>query len=192
MDRYLAWADAPQTIEGIGSWTTGAVTLTGVGDATRVAVANVSPSLLPLLRAQPLRGRLFNAEEGHDNKWRIAILSQGFWEQRFGAREDIVGQTIVLEGGPATVVGILPRSFRFPSGETQMWLPMSVATVDAPGGVKRGQILRRARAPETRCERAAGLSGSDDASDRGSGCGPDGDVAVRREGADPNHARRCE
>jgi putative ABC transport system permease protein len=138
---FLAWADAPQTIEGIGSWTTGAVTMTGEGDAIRVAVANVSPSLLPLLRAQPLRGRLFNAGEGRDNNWRIAILSQGFWEQRFGAREDIVGRTIVLEGGPATVVGIMPRTFRFPTGETQMWLPMSVAEVDGPNGVKRGQIF---------------------------------------------------
>ena len=138
---FLAWADAPQTIEGIGSWTTGATTLTGVGEATRVTVANVSPSLLHVLDAQPLRGRLFTPEEGRDSKWRIAILSQGFWEQRFGAREDIVGQTIVLEGGPATVIGIMPRSFRFPTGETQMWLPMSVATVDAPNGGKRGQIF---------------------------------------------------
>jgi putative ABC transport system permease protein len=138
---FLAWADAPQTIEDIGAWTTGAVTLTGAGDAARVSVANVSPSLLPLLRAQPLRGRVFAAGEGRDQQWRIAILSQGLWEQRFGARDDIVGGTIVLEGGPATVIGIMPRSFRFPTGDTQMWLPMSVAEVDGPNGVKRGQIF---------------------------------------------------
>ena len=139
---YLAWEDAPQTIEGIGGWTNGAVTLTGTGDATRVTVTNVSPSLLTLLGAQPLRGRLFTASEGRDGNWRTAILSQGIWEQRFGAREDIVGQQIELEGGAATVVGIMPRSFRFPAGDTQMWLPMSVATVDGPNGVKRGQIFR--------------------------------------------------
>ena len=138
---YLAWADSPQTIEGIGSWTTGAVTLTGVGDATRVTVANVSLSLLAVLGAQPLRGRVFNPEDGRNQQWRIAILAQGFWEQRFGAREDIIGQTIALEGGPATVIGVMPRSFRFPTAEIQMWLPMSVAAVDGPNGVKRGQIF---------------------------------------------------
>jgi predicted permease len=138
---FLAWADAPQTIEGIGSWTTGAVTLTGAGDATRVTVANVSPSLLALLGAQPLRGRVFAADEGRNQQWRIAILSQGLWEQRFGARDDIVGGTIMLEGAPATVIGIMPRSFRFPTGDIQLWLPMSVATVDGPNGVKRGQIF---------------------------------------------------
>ena len=139
---YLAWEDAPQTIEGIGSWTDGAVTLIGAGDATRVTVTNVSPSLLALLGAQPLRGRLFTASEGRDGNWRLAILSQGIWEQRFGAREDIVGQQIVLEGGPSTVVGIMPRAFRFPNGDTQLWLPMSVAAVDGPNGLKRGQIFR--------------------------------------------------
>lgn len=139
---YLAWAEAPQTIEGIGSWTEGAVTLTGAGDATRVIVTNVSPSLLEVLQAKPLRGRLFLPAEGRDGNWRLAILSQGIWEQRFSAREDIIGQTIMLEGGPATVVGIMPRTFRFPSGDTQMWLPMSVAPVDGPNGVKRGQIFR--------------------------------------------------
>jgi putative ABC transport system permease protein len=138
---FLAWAEAPQTIEGIGAWTTGAVTVSGTGDAARVSVANVTPSLLPLLRAQPLRGRVFEPGEGRDQQWRIAILSQGLWEQRFGARDDIVGRTIVLEGGPATVIGIMPRSFRFPSAETQMWLPMAVAEVDGPNGIKRGQIF---------------------------------------------------
>jgi predicted permease len=138
---YLAWADAPQTIEAIGAWTSGAVTLSGAGDATRVTVTNVTPSLLHVLGVQPLRGRLFLPGDGSNGNWRLAILSQGFWEQRFGAREDIVGQTIVLEGAPATVIGIMPRAFRFLTGETQMWLPFSVADVDAPNGVKRGQIF---------------------------------------------------
>jgi putative ABC transport system permease protein len=138
---YLAWAETPQTIEAIGGWTSGSVTLTGVGDATRVTVTNVTPSLLHVLGAQPLRGRLFMPADAGNGNWRRAILSQAFWEQRFGASEDIVGQTIVLEGAPATVVGIMPRSFRFPTADTQMWLPFSVAEVDAPNGVKRGQIF---------------------------------------------------
>ena len=138
---YLSWADAPQTIDAIGAWNTGAVTLTGVGDAARVSVANVTPSLLPLLGAQPLRGRLFTAEEGRNDNRRIAILSQGMWEQRFGAREDIVGQTIMLEGGASTVVGIMPRAFQFPTAETELWLPFRIAEVDGPNGVKRGQIF---------------------------------------------------
>jgi putative ABC transport system permease protein len=139
---FLAWSESPQTIESIGSWTEGAVTLTGAGDATRLTVTNVSPSMFTVLRAQPLRGRVFLPDEGRDGKWPFVVLSAGLWEQRFGSREDIVGQTIMLEGGPRTVVGIMPRSFQFPTPATQAWLPMVVTEVDGPNGVKRGQIFR--------------------------------------------------
>lgn len=139
---YLAWAESPQTISGIAAWTDGTLTLNGAGDAVRVPVANVSHGMFELLGAQPLRGRVFAPEEGRDGNWRFAILSQGLWEQRFGAREDLVGTTIVLDGMPSTVVGILPRSFQFPTAATQMWLPMSVSAVDGPNGLKRGQIFR--------------------------------------------------
>ena len=139
---FLAWAESPQTIEGIGAWTSGALTLTGAGDATRITVTNVSPSLLStVLRAQPARGRLFLPNEGRDGNWTFVLLSTGLWEQRFGAREDIVGQTIVLDGMPCLVVGIMPRSFQFPTSATQMWLPFGVSEVDGPNGVKRGQIF---------------------------------------------------
>lgn len=139
---YLAWAEAPQTISRIGAWTGGTVTLSGAGDAVRLPVTNVAPSLFELLDAQPLRGRLFMPEEGREGTGRHAILAQGLWEQRFGARDDLIGQTIVVDGQPATVVGIMPRSFQFPTAETQMWFPLSVAEVDGPNGMKRGQIFR--------------------------------------------------
>lgn len=139
---YLAWAEAPQTIEGIASWTDGALTLTGAGDAARITVTNVSPSLIPLLGVQPLRGRLFAPGEESNGNERLVLLSEGLWEQRFGAREDLIGQTIMLEGLPATVIGIMPRSFQFPTSATQMWRTMAVAEVAGPNGVKRGQIFR--------------------------------------------------
>jgi putative ABC transport system permease protein len=139
---YLAWSESPQTIDGIGSWTDGALTLTGSGDAVRVTVTNVSPSLFDVLDAEPLRGRLFTPAEGSGGNWHYVVLSQGIWEQRFGAREDIIGQSIVLDGSPCEVVGIMPRSFVFPTRATQLWLPMTVSAVDGPNGVKRGQIFR--------------------------------------------------
>jgi putative ABC transport system permease protein len=139
---FLAWSESPQTIEGIGGWTNGALTLNGAGDATRLTVTNVSPSLLTtVLRAQPVRGRLFLPSEGRNGNWRFVLLSTGIWEQRFGSREDIVGQTIMLDGLPCTVVGIMPRSFQFPTPATQMWLPFGISEVDGPNGVKRGQIF---------------------------------------------------
>lgn len=138
---YLAWADAPSTIESIGAWTGGALTLTGHGDATRLTVTNVTPSLFDVLRAKPIRGRTFLPAEGRDGNWKFVLLSEGIWEQRFGRREDLIGQSITLDGFACTIVGIMPRTFQFPTSETQLWLPFGVAAIDGPNGVKRGQIF---------------------------------------------------
>jgi predicted permease len=139
---YLAWSEAPQTIERLAAWSDGTVTLTGAGDATRITLASVTPSLFEVLRARPMRGRTFTEAEGKEGNTRFVILSAGLWEQRFGTRDDVIGQPIVLDGTPYIVVGVMPREFAFPTREVQMWLPMAVAAVDGPNGTKRGQIFR--------------------------------------------------
>ncbi len=139
---YLAWADAPQTIEGIGAYRDTPMTLTGAGDATRLTLASVTPSLFDLLNVQPLRGRLFARDEGTPGQPLFLILSQGLWEQRFGGRDEVIGQIVQLDGVAYTIVGVMPRTFRFPSGETQGWAPWVIPEVDVPGGGKRGVILR--------------------------------------------------
>jgi predicted permease len=139
---YLAWGEAPQTIESIGAYRENPMTLTGLGEATRVTVSAVTPSMLKMLSVNPDRGRIFTDEEGERGKGRAAILSRGFWEQRFGARDDAIGQVLTLDGTPYTIVGVMPRDFRFPSAEVQAWVPWYVQPLDGPGGVKSGTIMR--------------------------------------------------
>ena len=141
---FVAWADNPQTIDGIGSYRETPSTLTGAGEASRLQVAWVTPSMLELLRVQPLRGRLFTRGEGGAPATQPShiLLSQGLWEQRFGARDEELGQIVQLDGRPHTIVGVLPRDFRFPSGDTRAWVPWQVPLVDLPNGAKAGTISR--------------------------------------------------
>ena len=139
---YLAWAEAPETIESIAAWRDGTVTLTGAGDATRVTVASITPSMFDVLRIQPLLGRAFTPAEGRTGNAGFAILSHGMWQRRYGGREDMLDRQIVLDGQPYDVVGIMPRDFAFPAAATELWLPMAVAGVDGPNGLKTGQIFR--------------------------------------------------
>ena len=139
---YVAWADNPQTIESIGAFGETTMTLTGAGDAARIPVARVTPSMLELLRVAPLRGRLFHRGEGRQNDARVVVISTGLWEQRFGSRDDIVGQLILLDGAPHTIVGVMPRQLRFPSANTQVLIAWEVPPVDGPNGVKVGTISR--------------------------------------------------
>jgi predicted permease len=142
---YLAWADAPQTLDSIGYYSgENPTTLTGAGEATRIAVSRATPSTMALLGVKPVRGRIFNADEGRsrNNEGSSVLISYGLWEQRFGKRDDIAGQPIVLDGIQHTIVGVMPREFRFPSAEARAWIAWQVPPVDNPGGTKTGTIMR--------------------------------------------------
>ena len=88
----------------------------------------------------------------------MLLIAYGLWEQRFGLREDIVGQPIVLDGTQHTIVGVMPREFRFPTAETRAWIAWRVPPVDQPGGGKAGTIMRviaRLKPGVTRAQAAA-------------------------------------
>lgn len=99
-------------------------------DSSQSVVApHVTTSLFPLLGAQPLLGRAFNDAEGQANGPAVVILSEGLWRQSFHADPRIVGQVVRISATARTVVGVMPRSFRFPESmgpdlEKGVWLPL--------------------------------------------------------------------
>ena len=90
---YLTYRENQRVFEGIGAWDPTEVSITGGGDPERVQALLVSAATLPLLRVQPVVGRLFSAED--DTRWQSAArgLTYGYWQRRFGGAENIVGQT---------------------------------------------------------------------------------------------------
>ncbi len=138
---YNAWEEAPQLIESIGAYWGQPVTLSGAGEPARIETTPLTPSMLAMLRVSPIRGRLFEPGEGKQGD-RVAILSYGLWEQRFGLRDDIVGQPIVFDGVQYTIVGVMPREFRFPVADARAWTARQMPPVDMPNGAKAGTIMR--------------------------------------------------
>jgi putative ABC transport system permease protein len=147
---YLAWSDRPGTIEAIGGYTravrmTLATNENGAAtdaSAERIVVMPITPSLLTVLKASPLLGRLFTADEGAPGQAGVIILGFGLWQQRFGARQDIIGQAIQLDEKPYTVVGVMPAGFVFPTPDARAWVPLAITPVGGPGGVVRGMIFQ--------------------------------------------------
>ena len=78
--------------------------------ATRVHVANVTPSFLRLLGVQPALGRIFTEQEGEPGNEKKVVLSASFWRSRFGGSPAVVGTDVRLDGQPYTVVGVMPES----------------------------------------------------------------------------------
>jgi predicted permease len=91
----------------------------------RMSALESTPSLLAMVGARALRGRLFEARDGEDGAPPTVVLSEGVWRREFGGRDDAVGSDLRLNGVPHEVIGVLPRSFTFIDPGTELWLPLA-------------------------------------------------------------------
>ena len=137
---YLAWRQAPSaTLDAMGAWAARSATLTGIGEPRQIKVAGVTPGLFEMLGGAPEIGRTFAAGEDDPGRPPIVVISHGFWQQQFGGRPDIAGQSVRLDGTTCTIVGVMPASFAFPDRETRAWQPFHIAPVTRPD--KPGRFL---------------------------------------------------
>lgn len=98
-------------------------TLTGRGEAARVAVGLASRELFSMLGAVPVRGRLLTAQDD-ELRAKVALVTYGFWQELMGGRDAAVGETVVLDDVPFTVVGVLADGFRIDGFPGRVWLPI--------------------------------------------------------------------
>jgi putative ABC transport system permease protein len=93
--------------------------LTGDGPPERLQGARTSSNLPTVLSVTPLMGRIFTeAEQRADAK--VAILSYGLWQRRFGRDPGVVGRKILLNGGAFEAIGIMPPDYRYPSRDFEL------------------------------------------------------------------------
>src|SRR4030095_14337871 len=95
-----------------------------------VSAMNVTPSFFRVLRASPLRGRLFTEDDGQPGRNKVAILSRALAEKQTGGVDGVVGRDIRLDAQPYRVVGILPDTFTFLSPDVRVYVPMPLTDKD--------------------------------------------------------------
>jgi hypothetical protein len=91
--------------------------LTGLGSAEVVDGGKASANLFDVLGVQPALGRTFLPEEDRPGHDQVVMLTDSFWRSHFHADPSALRRTIALDGSPYRIVGVLPASFHFPSGE---------------------------------------------------------------------------
>src|SRR5688572_9713061 len=74
----------------------------------QVRVARVSPNYFSLLGVQPAVGRTFSPVEA-DERQRVAVVSDGFSRARFHEADNAIGRSIVIDGHPSRIIGVMPR-----------------------------------------------------------------------------------
>lgn len=126
--QYLAWKDRNTSFDDIAAFSDNNFNLTGVGEPERISCAQVTASLFTTLKVQPVRGRFFTPEEDKPGASNVAIVSERFWQRRFGRDEAILQNKLTLDNKPYSIVGVMPASFRYP-GEFDIWLPLALDPV---------------------------------------------------------------
>ncbi|MGH7498981.1 MAG: ABC transporter permease [Gemmatimonadales bacterium] len=120
--NYRDWKTSSRSFEAMGAFHGAAANLLGEGAPRRVEGSVVTEDLLPMLGVQPLIGRLFTSAQGSDG----VVLSHALWQDVFAGSREVIGRSVVLDGVPRVVLGVMPRDFHFPSRTVQFWQPMPI------------------------------------------------------------------
>jgi putative ABC transport system permease protein len=113
-----------QSFERLAAYLNGStVNVTVDGRPQRYTGAYVTEDFLPSLGVTPAIGRDFTAADNIPGAEKVAIIGYGIWQRDFGGAADIVGRNVRINGKPATIVGVMPRGFAFPTNE-ELWLPL--------------------------------------------------------------------
>jgi predicted permease len=105
--------------------------------AESLRVLAVTASLFPVLKSASALGRTFTSDDEVPGRDRVVILSDQFWRRHFAGNPAVVGQTLALEAGVWTIVGVMPASFMYPpalSKPVDLWVPYA----PQPGEFLRG------------------------------------------------------
>jgi len=121
---YFTYRDQSRSFEDIGMWRSDAGNVTGLAEPEEVRTLDVTDGVLPILGVRPLVGRLFTRGDDAPGTPETAILTAGYWRTRFGADATAIGRTLVIDGEPREIIGVLPDSFRFMDRSFAVVLPL--------------------------------------------------------------------
>jgi len=119
-----------RSFEKLAVYRTDDFTLQLENEPLHVRGAIVSANLFRLLGSSPFLGRGFTDEDDRiDGSSSSAplLLSYALWQKQFAASQDVLGKTVILDGAPLTIVGVMPKDFAFPlSQRAEIWVPITL------------------------------------------------------------------
>ncbi|HEY3933564.1 MAG TPA: ABC transporter permease [Gemmatimonadales bacterium] len=121
------YRDRTHSFSGVGVEAAWSVNLTGVGDPQRLVGGRASGLFFPTLGVTPAMGRVISNDDDQAGHNQVVVLSHGLWLRDFGARPDVVGQPVQLNGVAYQVIGVMPREFIDPfNPKVEIWTPVAI------------------------------------------------------------------
>jgi predicted permease len=99
------------------------INVTYKNNPTRYTGGYVTEEFFRILGVGPILGRDFVADDNKPGAEKVALIGHEIWQRDFNGDPNIVGQAIRVNGKAATVIGVMPKNFKFPISE-QLWVPL--------------------------------------------------------------------
>src|SRR3954452_811709 len=151
---YLEWKKNATTLEGIAAIQEETFIISGGDKPERYLGGQISADAFSFLGVQPILGRQFRPEEDDLNAPPVALIGYQVWQEHFAGDRGVVGKIIPINGKQVTVIGVMPKGWRFPE-ICDIWMPLQIEEKDHPRGnffldcmgkVKKGVSIEQARA----------------------------------------------
>jgi predicted permease len=110
---YFILREQGQTFQDIGLYANDSVSVTGIAEPEQVDALDVTDGTLPILGVQPALGRWFSHDDDLPGHPETVMLTYGHWRHKFGGDPSAVGRTIMVDGKPRQIIGVLPQKFSF-------------------------------------------------------------------------------
>lgn len=126
--NFLDWREQNTVFEGVAThFGTDSFAMSAGGSPSQIRGTRVTHGLFEVLRVSPILGRTFTENEDRPEEDAVAILGYDLWQRSFGGNPNVVGQKIMISSRPRTVIGVMPRGFRFPE-VSELWVPLAVTS----------------------------------------------------------------
>jgi putative ABC transport system permease protein len=151
---YLEWKKNATTLDGIAAIQEATFIISGGDKPERYLGGQISADAFSFLGVQPIIGRQFRPEEDELNAPPVALIGYQVWQEHFGGDRGVVGKIIPINGKQVTVIGVMPKGWRFPE-ICDIWMPLQMDEkehargnffLDCIGKVKKGVSIEQARA----------------------------------------------
>ncbi|MFL6589642.1 MAG: ABC transporter permease [Chthoniobacterales bacterium] len=151
---YLDWKKNTTTLEGIAAIQEATFIVSGGDKPERYLGGQISANAFSFLGVQPILGRQFRPEEDDLNAPPVALIGYQVWQEHFAGDRGVVGKMIPINGKQVTVIGVMPKGWRFPE-ICDIWMPLQMEEkdhvrgtffLDCIGKMKKGVSIEQARA----------------------------------------------
>ena len=152
--NYIDWTRQSQSFESMAAQTGATMSYSGSGEPRSLRVGLVSAPYFDVFGIKAAAGRTFAKDEDQPGKEKVVVITHRLWQNLFGGNREVVGRTILLNGEPYTVIGVLPGASEFDRRPTDLWAPLAFPAqpardyhyLSAVARLKRGVSFEQAQA----------------------------------------------